>query len=154
LAIEFPGGSQSAARITSAEIPLDDGWHHVALCVTPTRRQIYWDGKPAIADPAQQSDAIRTHWSPSPANLMLGKRGTINREVGRKETLLLRAFRLSSTLRYQKEFKPPPTFERDEHTQVLLDFSHNGGKFIPNTCDEKRSGLVAPAQWREVDKTW
>jgi len=151
LALEYPGGPQSAARIMSHEILPEDQWHHVALCVTPSQRQIYWDGKPILDNPAEQSDAIRRLWTPSPVNLAIGKRGTSSRHEG----LLLRAFRLSSTLRYQQEFKPPPQFGRDEHTQVLLDLSHRGrDKFIPDLSDHQRSGFIVRSGLLQVDKAW
>jgi len=121
-------------------------WQHLAVCSETTAAgwtaSLYVDGKLRLT-PKSSANVPSTR--PSPRNLWLGFTPDHARDADLHG--LIRAFRLSSTVRYRQQFTPPQVFQRDESTQVLLDFSRSAGNLIADLSGNNRHGTVAGAQW-------
>jgi hypothetical protein len=60
---------------------------------------------------------------------------------------MLRALRISSTCRYLYSFQPPLSFDKDLHTEVLLDFSAESGPAIRDLSGHNRDGRLMGGEW-------
>ena len=148
--LEYPADSPSPKQLVSTEFVSTGGWHHVALCNTPTECQVYLDGRPMLASQDSRSAALRKIWVPGPSNLVLGERGSGD-GYG---YAIIRGFHLSRRLLYQGALDPPPVFKQDQNTLVLLDFSQRAGYFIRDLSNHRGDGLIANRRLEEVEKDW
>lgn len=148
----YPGGPGRIGELNSSPYTLDDRrWYHVAFCSTAGRCQVFLDGKPLFADGLAPEMPNVVAAAASPMNLSLGKHGTRDSSP----PLEIRAFRLSSDCRYDRQFTPPTEFAADDSTLVLLDFSKiSDGPFILDASGAGRRGLRVLAPWFEENKTW
>ena len=114
-------------------------WQHISVCRSPSELKIFWNGKPV----ARRSLAgMELHSSPS--NVFLGVRrdGWEDREfVGD-----IRAFRMSSKVRYNDRFTPEVSWESDDVTLALPDLPKTDGALAPDASGNKRNGLVVGAK--------
>jgi hypothetical protein len=122
-----------------------DTWVHAAVVKTKDGIWLFRDGK---ADGYQKCTGLQ--FIPSPTPLYLGVRK--HAHTNRKFFGDIRAFRLSSSARYQKPFTPPQTFEKDEATLILLDFSAGKGERAPDLSGNGHDGILAGAKWVDLSK--
>ena len=121
-------------------------WQHLAVCSETTAdgwsASLYVDGQRRLAN---KSSASIASTRPSPRNLWLGFTPDHTNDADLRG--LIRAFRLSSTVRYREQFTPPQVFQRDSNTLVLSDFSRPTGNLIADLSGNNRHGTIAGAQW-------
>jgi hypothetical protein len=129
-------------------VPLQAGtWHHFAICHdAQDRSQLFLDGHPITALSASIS------WSPdSPLNLRIGSPEHLAARAAPGFNGDLRALRISSTCRYLYSFQPPLSFDKDLHTEVLLDFSAESGAAIRDLSGHNRDGRSMGGEWILLD---
>lgn len=126
-----------AAYVSQQITPLE--WHHVAVVKVLEKIYIYVDGS------ANASATMKGPFSKSPLNIYLG----IPKEVVRIGSFDadVRAFRISSTARYTKNFAPAQQFVKDADTLVLLDFSKGQGDQVPDLSGNNHHGKINGAEW-------
>ncbi|MGE3809139.1 MAG: LamG-like jellyroll fold domain-containing protein, partial [Gemmataceae bacterium] len=111
-------------------------WHHVALVMDGETGRLFVDGRVL----RELSPKAR---SSSPDAIYLGSKPDSDTQRFNGK---IRAFRLSSTARYQGVFTPPQLFNKDRHTEVLLDFCGKGER-VPDLSGHDRSGRIVGARW-------
>jgi len=121
-----------------------DRWHHFAVCNSPDRTRLYLDGKLNKSHPPL---GLRTRKSFS--NLYLGpSEFTYHVHVLHAD---IRAVRISSTIRYTRDFVPPARLEKDANTLVLLDFSVGKGNRLPDLSGRGHHGRIVGADWIKIE---
>jgi formylglycine-generating enzyme required for sulfatase activity len=129
--------------VAGPDRPFSKEWEHVAVSKSPDAVQVYWNGKLYLSKSCQGLKFI-----PCPSNLFLGVRakGFSDRNFDEEFS----AFRLSSKAIYQREFSPPKTFEKTADTLILLDFSGDSGKAIPDVSGHGHHGNLVGVTWAEI----
>jgi hypothetical protein len=116
-------------------------WTHVALCDDGRLVQLYVNGDPFIACTPPTpifggSGPLRVgHSESAPAFYRRGFNGE------------LRALRISSTARYAFRFQSPLTFDKDDQTELLLDFSKGEGHEAPDISGHGRHARMTGGKW-------
>jgi hypothetical protein len=131
----FTGGHNGGADALTSK------WRHYAVCHDESRIIVYIDGQKAVT-----ANDIGTKWSPSPHNIWIG-RSDYHRHGHYGFEGSLFAVRVSTICRYKGNFEPPPEFDNDEATAVLLDFSSCKGDRIEDSSGNNRHGRVFGATW-------
>lgn len=116
-------------------------WTHVACCETPDSVRFYVDGNPVrtIPNHRRYKDRGPLHIAGNAMNAKLYQ--------GQG---LMRAFRVSTRDLYDDDFKPPETFEADEDTFLLYDFTlddTDSGTRIIDRSGNGRHGQLRDAWW-------
>ena len=145
-AVELVLGSTNGwLVVTGKEVPELGGWHHIAVSKSPQMLRLFRDGK---LDAEKTCTGVT--FNSSPTNLFLGVR-----QYGWKDRSFqggIRMFRISSSARYEKSFKPQRTFAQDADTVVLFDFSDVKGDRIPDVSGNNHEGLIVGARWLDLRK--
>ncbi|MCB9938925.1 MAG: hypothetical protein H6823_11825 [Planctomycetaceae bacterium] len=129
--------------------PLGNDWHHLAVCNTPMgddtwQMQVFVDGQRKQSVTRSREEAVA-----SPSDFFLGRSQFLtDRHVFVGD---IKAFRLSSNVRYQATFKPPGEFTSDASTLTLLDFSGENSSRILDLSGNNRHGTISGAKWVTVD---
>ncbi|MBC8355463.1 MAG: hypothetical protein H8E66_26090 [Planctomycetes bacterium] len=129
--------------------PLGDDWHHLAVCNTPMgatewQMQVFADGHRTQSVTRDRNEA-----SPSPSDFFLGASPFLSDRHEFQGDI--KAFRLSSNVRYKSDFSPPKTFASDSSTLALLDFSGANSSNIQDVSGNNRHGNIRGAKWVRVD---
>ncbi|MEK6236821.1 MAG: LamG domain-containing protein, partial [Planctomycetales bacterium] len=130
-------------------------WVHVALCNTPTQRQLYLDGVP-LAGTTKMNGTVSSKpelLKPSPTNLYVGSQPHSGDVFSRLDARM-RALRISSSLRYNDKFTPASSWFPDSETLVLLDFSKPQGDVIADLSGNGRHGKINGAQWVTIPQSF
>ncbi len=110
---------------------------HLAGVNDGQRRALYLNGRLIATSPdAGVSDPQK---KAEPLLLGYGLHGQID------------AVRISSTVRYIADFKPPQRFEADQHTEVLYNFLEGSGDVLHDTSGHNRHGKILGAKWVRID---
>jgi hypothetical protein len=107
---------------------------------TPEVVRIFWHGKLYGSRKLEGVKII-----PSPTNMFLGVRA--HGHSDRRFDADLRAFRLSATARYDKDFTPEQTFQKHNDTLSLLDFSSGSRIHAPDRSGNGHHGTIVGGQW-------
>lgn len=119
----------------------DDQWHHLAVCKTPDTVRIYYDGKvDGVGDPR------RTQFVSGVKNLVVGQSPHWT-TADNPDTFDIRAFRVSSTALYDKEFAPRAALAKTKDTLILLDFAAGNEEKVPDVSGHKRHGTIVKGKW-------
>jgi WD40 repeat protein len=128
--------------------PLNDAWHHLAVCNEPQsdggwQMQVFVDGKfvQRVTRPA-------TEVFPSPSDLFLG-----SSEFVKPDNTFhgdIRAFHLSSTVRYETPFTPRDEFMPDNDTIALLNFDGGDSRAVRDISGNNHNARIVGADWIEV----
>lgn len=118
-------------------------WHHVAICGDSTNLRFRIDGQAMLVGVYDRSKlslgSSNLFIGPSPAS---GESSTSGFQV--------RAFRLSSGVRYPVSFTPAQTFVRDSQTLALFDFTSGGGDLLTDLSGEGHDGQIVGATWSAI----
>lgn len=121
----------------------DQQWHHVAYACDGLGVSLFIDGKRSsnrLPLALKGNEKINLFLGPS-------RFADPNRNQFRGEIC---AFRLSSTKRYTNDFEPPATFEKDDQTITLLDFSRGQGTTIEDLSGQGHHGTISGATWERM----
>lgn len=148
-ALRWANGAGSIRGI-DAEVPLlRNDWHHLAVCSTAangrSKLNVFLDGLQTQSVDRSLSDAVF-----SVTDFFLGKAVYLpNRHAFIGD---IKAFRLSSGIRYEGSFTPPSTFSSDTTTLALLDFSGASGSQVIDISGNNRHGTIGGAEWVPVSQ--
>ncbi|MDA1054442.1 MAG: hypothetical protein O3C40_28715 [Planctomycetota bacterium] len=141
------GGIIGSAGSTTP--PLGSDWHHLAVCNSPLaggtwRINVFLDGRLTQSSTRSAGEA-----APSPSDFFLG----VSRFLTDRHSFHgdIKAFRLSSSVRYQDTFSPPTEFTSDGSTLSLLNFNGTPPSNVLDLSGNSRHGVVAGADWVSVD---
>lgn len=134
-----PGLGPSCSGQPLAAIGRDLRWHHFAYSFDGLGAEAYIDGKrastPRLTPSAKENPKTNLFLGPtkfSPQNHFYGE---------------ICAFRISSSKRYKQDFDPPVTFDKDDKTITLLDFSKGQGQSIDDLSGQGHAGRITGVKW-------
>ena len=126
---------------------LGTAWHHIAVCNivrgSTWQTSVYLDGQPK-----QSSARPLTEATQSPSDFFLATSQYLTDRHSFKGDI--KAFRLSSNVRYQTPFQPTETFTSDSSTLALLDFNGANPALAQDVSGNNRHGVISGATWIAV----
>lgn len=149
VAIRWSDVNKQVVGIQNNLSPLKNDWHHLAICNEPQpgggwRADVYLDGVSRMRLNRKPTDVY-----PSPSDFFLG----VSEFLTAQTTFYgdIRACRLSSEIRYTKNFKPDETFKSDESTLALLQFDGTDPDVIKDISGAQRHGKILGAKWVQAN---
>jgi WD40 repeat protein len=147
-ALRYASGAGSI-RGSGAEVPaLGSGWHHLAVCNSPAdgnyQLEVFLDGTRTQSNRRSLDDAVF-----STTDFFLGKSVYLpDRHAFIGD---IKAFRLSSEVRYRDRFTPPQVFAGDSTTLTLLNFAGAPSNYAADISGNLRHGIITGAKWVVAD---
>jgi hypothetical protein len=128
--------------------PESDAWQHIAVSRMPTPApesiRIYRNGEINCIRPCPRKSFVPSH-----TDLFLGVRQPAPED--RTVEADIRAFRISSGVRYPRPFTPPAGFGPDRDDLLLLDFSTGKGISLTDRSGKGHNGTIVGGTWVPVD---
>ena len=127
-----------------AKAPEKAGWRHVCGV---------WDGKSS----ALYVDGQKIGTLHKSGQVFKGKRNAphlvIGGEIGLPKSLRgrIRGVRISAAARYTADFEPPQSFQRDQQTTALFDFTEGQGEVLKDSSGNVHHGKIVGAKWVKAD---
>jgi hypothetical protein len=118
---------------------------HIAICNEPSGMRMFVNGR--VTGLHRSEDFARISRIEGP--FVIGENPTWHRSID--NLLGIYAFRFSSSARYQGTFDPPQTFDKDEDTVVLLDFTRPSRYRIEDLSGNGHHGRLIGGEWCDAE---
>jgi hypothetical protein len=141
----WANSARSGTQLAPPGVDLNSsGWHHVAwICTDEKMAHVCvdgtfsgrWGSKPVEDDETTNLCLGCLPWSDPKSQCFAD----------------IRAFRLSSTVRYTGKYEPPQTFEKDADTVTLLDFAKPQAGMIADISGQRHHGKIMGGTWIDAE---